>query len=89
MPEPYLFRYPDYYDNVPSTGLFGSSQAEEWVSFEPPSATSVVATPSTDAPKNDQASFFDTKKVLGEGVLESVVICIVLGVLMMAPNQIA
>ena len=85
MPEPYLFRYPDYHYDDETTGLFANPQ--EWSGFEPPSTsttTSTIATTSTEEPKKVPSSIIETKRILGGGALESLVICIALGFLMLS-----
>ena len=89
LPEPYLFRYPDYDGDIPHTGLFGSSMEQEWHSFDPPTIASTTTVTDTEPEKKSFSPMADAKKIVGEGVFESVVICIVLTLLMMAPDQVA
>jgi hypothetical protein len=77
MPDPYLFRKDM---DIPFTGMFGSQTETTPIPTAVPVATSEIEI-------ETEGGFGAYKNLLGEGVLESLVICIVLGLLMMAPQQ--
>lgn len=79
MPDPYLFRKDM---DIPFTGMFGSQTETTPIPTAVPVATSEI-----EIETETEGGFGAYKNLLGEGVLESLVICIVLGLLMMAPQQ--
>mmetsp|Transcript_23535 Transcript_23535/g.52153 ORF Transcript_23535/g.52153 Transcript_23535/m.52153 type:complete len:246 (+) Transcript_23535:265-1002(+) len=86
MPDPYLFRYPDKDVGVPK-------ETNERSPVSPASTETTGATEKDARKKNkketDNNKFDLFQKLLKDGVLESMAICIVLGYLMMAPQQVA
>ena len=86
MPDPYLFRYPDKDVVVPK-------ETNERSPVSPASTETTGATEKDARKKNkketDNNKFDLFQKLLKDGVLESMAICIVLGYLMMAPQQVA
>lgn len=96
MPDPYLFRYPDYdYSEVPSYGLFGGNIPKADTHSDTQEAASTTATTTTTtAPKELIPSsslsnvLAESKELLGEGFVESMVICVALAVVMLTPHQV-
>lgn len=81
MPDPYLFRKDT---DIPSAGLFGSENETETT----PTPTTVASESKTETETETKVSFAAFKNLLEEGVVESLLICVVLGaIMMMTPQQ--
>jgi len=81
MPDPYLFRKDT---DIPSASLFGSENETETT----PTPTTVASESKTETETETKVSFAAFKNLLEEGVVESLLICVVLGaIMMMTPQQ--
>lgn len=70
MPEPYLFR-----DDPPTRGLFGNERR---------TARGAATIPAAETTKAPKGGFDIVERLLDEGVLEYLVICIIVGLVMLA-----
>jgi len=85
MPDPYLFRYPD--QDLPFK-IATSSESEIPIHSLKEVLFGWETTAAPESPHDEKKRFDPPGNILGEGVLESLAICVILGLLMMIPEQI-